>query len=45
MDVYVYGIAAAAVTEFDVRQFLDVDCRKVVSISIHVGCAIVKFKE
>ncbi len=42
-DVIVYGIKAG-VTELDIRQFLEVDGRKVVSIYIHNGSVIVIYK-
>jgi hypothetical protein len=43
-DVIVYGIKAG-VTELDIRRFLEVDGRKVVSIYIHKGSVIVIYKE
>jgi hypothetical protein len=43
-DVIVYGIKAG-VTELDIRRFLEVDGRKVVSIYIHNGSVIVIYKE
>jgi hypothetical protein len=43
-DVIVYGIKAG-VTELDIRRFLEVDGRKVVSIYIHDGSVIVIYKE
>ena len=43
-DVILYGIKAG-VTELDIRQFLKVDGRKVVSIYIHDGSVIVIYKE
>ena len=38
-DVIVYGIKAG-VTQLDIRRFLEVDGRKVVSIYIHGDCDI-----